>query len=124
MARHRCDAQTAQKVSSASSTARSSSRRKALGHDFWRNWETAADQGGRYRIGIGAEDLALVVRPFHRRKPAFDARHQGAGLGLPFAKTIVELHGGKFAISSIQGAGTTVTIELPLATDEALNDAA
>jgi len=75
-------------------------------------------------IGIGAEDLALIVRPFHRRKPAFDARHQGAGLGLPFAKTIVELHGGKFAINSIQGAGTTVTIELPLATDEALNDAA
>jgi two-component system cell cycle sensor histidine kinase PleC len=75
-------------------------------------------------IGIRAEDLPLVVRPFHRRKPAFDASHQGAGLGLPFAKTIIELHGGKLTIDSTEGAGTTITVELPLATDEALNDAA
>src|SRR5258706_10586320 len=45
-------------------------------------------------IGIRPEDLPLVVRPFHRRKPAFDAAYQGVGLGLPFAKTILELHGG------------------------------
>jgi signal transduction histidine kinase len=75
-------------------------------------------------IGIDADDLALVVRPFHRRKPAFDARYQGAGLGLPFAKTIVELHGGKLALESARGKGTTVTIELPLAANEALNNAA
>ncbi len=81
---------------------------------------TVADTG----IGIRAEDLPLVVRPFHRRKPAFDAVHQGAGLGLPFAKTIVDLHGGTLDIQSTQGIGTTVIIELPLAMDAALNDAA
>jgi signal transduction histidine kinase len=75
-------------------------------------------------VGIRPEDLAVVVRPFHRRKPAFDARHQGAGIGLPFAKTIVELHGGRLSVESTQGAGTTVTIELPVAVDQALNDAA
>jgi signal transduction histidine kinase len=75
-------------------------------------------------IGIDAEDLALVLRPFHRRKRAFDARHQGAGLGLPFAKTIVELHGGRLALESAKGKGTTVTVELPLAAGEALNSAA
>jgi signal transduction histidine kinase len=75
-------------------------------------------------VGIHSEDLPLVVRPFHRRKPAFDAAFQGAGLGLPFAKTIVELHGGVLAIQSTQGIGTTVTVELPLALDAALNDAA
>lgn len=75
-------------------------------------------------IGIDAGDLPLVVRPFHRRKPAFDAQHQGAGLGLPFAKTIVELHGGTLALESVRGKGTIVTIELPLAADEALNHAA
>ena len=75
-------------------------------------------------IGIGAEDLALVVQPFHRRKPAYDARHQGAGLGLPFAKTIVELHGGRLRIESTPGTGTTVCIELPLALNEIVDDAA
>jgi signal transduction histidine kinase len=81
---------------------------------------TVTDTG----IGIRPEDLPLVVRPFHRRKPAFDAAHQGVGLGLPFAKTIFELHGGNLAIHSTQGVGTTVTIELPLAVDAALHDAA
>ena len=74
--------------------------------------------------GIRPEDLPLVVRPFHRRKPAFDAAYQGVGLGLPFAKTMFELHGGSLAIHSTQGTGTTVTIELPLAVDAALHDAA
>jgi signal transduction histidine kinase len=81
---------------------------------------TVSDTG----IGIRPEDLALVVRPFHRGKPAFDAVHQGAGLGLPFAKTIIELHGGTLAIQSTQGIGTTVVVELPLAADAALTDAA
>ena len=75
-------------------------------------------------IGIPPEDLDLVVRPFHRQRPAYDSRYQGVGLGLPFAKTIIELHGGRLAINSVQGAGTTVTIELPVAADSVLTDAA
>jgi signal transduction histidine kinase len=75
-------------------------------------------------IGIPPEDLDLVVRPFHRQRPAYDSRYQGVGLGLPFAKTIIELHGGRLAINSVQGAGTTVTIELPVAVDTRLTDAA
>ena len=75
-------------------------------------------------IGISPEDLDLVVRPFHRRRPAYDSRYQGVGLGLPFAKTIIELHGGNLTINSAQGAGTTVTLELPLAVDAELHDAA
>jgi signal transduction histidine kinase len=75
-------------------------------------------------IGIKKEDIPLVVRPFHRREPAFDARHQGAGLGLPFAKTIIELHGGTLSIESVEAEGTNVTIELPVAVDAALHDAA
>ena len=81
---------------------------------------TVSDTG----IGIRPEDLPLVVRPFHRRKPAFEASHQGVGLGLPFAKMMFELHGGSLAIHSTQSIGTTVTIELPLAVDTALHDAA
>ena len=75
-------------------------------------------------IGIPPEDLDLVVRPFHRQRPAYDSRYQGFGLGLPFAKTIVELHGGHLAIHSVQHAGTTVIIELPVAADAVMTDAA
>jgi signal transduction histidine kinase len=81
---------------------------------------TISDTG----IGIPQEDIDLVVRPFHRQRPAYDSRYQGVGLGLPFAKTIVELHGGKLAINSVEGAGTTVTIEVPLAADAAFHNAA
>ncbi len=64
--------------------------------------------------GIRAEELPLVIRPFHRGNQAFNALHQGAGLGLPFAKSIVEMHGGSLAIESEYGAGTTVTVCLPV----------
>jgi signal transduction histidine kinase len=66
-------------------------------------------------IGISEEDIPLVVLPFHRRKRAFDGTHQGAGTGLPFAKAILDLHGGRLQIESTPGKGTTVTITLPLA---------
>ncbi len=65
-------------------------------------------------IGIRAEDIPLVVQPFYRVNSVLDAKHQGAGLGLPFAKSVVELHGGTLVIESEIGSGTTVTISLPV----------
>ncbi len=65
-------------------------------------------------IGMREEDIPLVVKPFHRLSSAFDAKYQGAGLGLPIAKAAVELHGGRLEIASALGAGTTVTVHLPL----------
>ena len=67
-------------------------------------------------IGMRAEEIPLVVQPFYRTSSAYDGKHQGAGLGLPFAKAVVELHGGSLAIESRLGSGTTVTISLPIAT--------
>lgn len=65
-------------------------------------------------IGMREDDIALVTRPFHRLRSALDGQHQGAGLGLPFAKSIVELHGGQLGVKSNLGAGTVVEIRLPL----------
>ncbi len=65
-------------------------------------------------IGIPARDIPLVLQPFYRVNSVLDAKHQGAGLGLPFAKSVVELHGGALEIESELGSGTTVTVTLPL----------
>jgi signal transduction histidine kinase len=64
-------------------------------------------------VGMTQADVAVVTRPFHRLRSALDGQHQGAGLGLPFAKAIVELHGGRLTITSALGAGTSVEIRLP-----------
>ena len=40
-------------------------------------------------------------------------RFEGTGLGLPLARSFVELHGGSLTLDSIQGVGTTVHITLP-----------
>jgi len=66
-------------------------------------------------VGMRPEEIPLVVQPFYRTSEAYDAKHQGAGLGLPFAKAVVELHGGSLVIESRLGLGTTVTISLPMA---------
>jgi signal transduction histidine kinase len=68
-------------------------------------------------IGMNAQDIPLVVQPFYRVSSTLDSNHQGAGLGLPFAKSIVELHGGTLNIASKPGSGTTVTISLPVVYD-------
>lgn len=65
-------------------------------------------------IGMTATDIDVVTRPFHRLRSALDGQHQGAGLGLPFAKAIVELHGGALSIESSAGSGTRIEIRLPL----------
>jgi len=37
----------------------------------------------------------------------------GTGLGLAIARSVVEAHGGRISISSVQGNGTTIDIRLP-----------
>ncbi|ASS67809.2 MULTISPECIES: ATP-binding protein [unclassified Paenibacillus] len=59
--------------------------------------------------GIDAEGLKRAGEPFHTTKPG------GNGLGLMIVKRIMAAHEGSFAIDSIAGEGTVVTLELPLA---------
>jgi len=66
-------------------------------------------------VGMSGADLEVVTRPFHRLRSALDGHQQGAGLGLPFAKAIVELHDGALTIESEPGSGTTIEIRLPAA---------
>ena len=64
-------------------------------------------------IGIAANDIKKVLQPFHQVDSAFNRKQGGTGLGLPLVKTMVELHGGSFTISSEPGVGTVVGFSLP-----------
>ena len=64
-------------------------------------------------IGIDPEEQQKVFAPFYQVDRRLN-RQEGAGVGLTLAKRYVELHGGSLALSSDEGAGTTVTVRLPL----------
>ena len=64
-------------------------------------------------IGIAAKDLDRVLRPFEQVESALSRHHGGTGLGLPYSKKVVEIHGGTLKLSSEVNIGTTVHIEMP-----------
>jgi signal transduction histidine kinase len=64
-------------------------------------------------IGIAAEDLSRVMKPFEQVAHGYSKRNGGTGLGLPLVDALVRLHGGKFHIDSAVGFGTTATVRLP-----------
>jgi len=64
-------------------------------------------------IGIAAKDIPRAMAPFGQVDSRMSRRFEGTGLGLPLAKSLVELHGGTFDIASQPDVGTTVTICLP-----------
>lgn len=59
-------------------------------------------------VGMSEEDLHKSVLPFYTTKP------KGTGLGLVMVRQAISRHGGKLAIKSVRGEGTTVTISLPV----------
>jgi len=64
-------------------------------------------------IGIAPGDIELVLQPFGQVESAFHRRFKGTGLGLPLAKSLIEMHGGSLMIESKLGQGTVVTVTLP-----------
>ncbi len=64
-------------------------------------------------IGIAAKDLDRVLRPFEQVESALSRRHGGTGLGLPYSKKVIEIHGGALKLASQVNSGTTVRVDLP-----------
>jgi signal transduction histidine kinase len=64
-------------------------------------------------IGIAAADLEKALRPFGQIDSRLARKYQGTGLGLPLARSMTELHGGKLVLESTPGHGTTATVWLP-----------
>jgi two-component system cell cycle sensor histidine kinase PleC len=68
-------------------------------------------------IGIAAQDLARLARPFEQIESQQSKTQQGTGLGLALSKALVEMHGGVVEIESEPGHGTTVSFVLPVHQD-------
>ena len=64
-------------------------------------------------IGIPPEEIPNIFEPFYRG--ANTKNIKGHGIGLSMVKGIIKLHGGTLQLDSAVGAGTIVTINLPLA---------
>jgi PAS domain S-box-containing protein len=64
-------------------------------------------------VGIAREHLAQLGTPFFQVHGANVAGKEGTGLGLALTKSLVEMHGGRLAIDSAPGAGTTVPAVFP-----------
>ena len=64
-------------------------------------------------IGMKSADIPRALERFGQIDSTLARKYDGAGLGLPLAKHLTELHGGTVTIESAVGAGTTVTVSLP-----------
>ena len=71
-----------------------------------------ADNG----VGIPEAEQGRLFERFFRSSKAAEAAIPGTGLGLAITKAIVEGHGGRISVVSEENAGTSVRVELPLAT--------
>jgi two-component system, cell cycle sensor histidine kinase PleC len=64
--------------------------------------------------GMDAAEIETAMSPFGQVDSGFNKRHEGTGLGLPIAYALSRLHGGDLRIQSAKGAGTRVSILIPL----------
>ncbi len=70
---------------------------------------TVSDTG----IGIPEHHLERIFERFYQVDQSLVRRFGGTGLGLALCKSIVELHGGRIAVESAVGEGSTFTVRIP-----------
>ena len=64
-------------------------------------------------IGMASHEIRDAVQLFGQVDNSLSRRYDGAGLGLPLAIQLAELHGGTLTVDSAPGRGTTVTVRFP-----------
>jgi two-component system cell cycle sensor histidine kinase PleC len=75
--------------------------------------------GGQYMSvkdtgpGIPEEEIPIVLASFGQGSNSIKSAEHGAGLGLPIAKSLVDLHGGSFSLKSKLRIGTEVVVTFP-----------
>ncbi len=80
--------------------------------------ERTEDGGGRVTvadtgIGMTPEDIVQAMKPFGQVDSSLERRYEGAGLGLPITKALVEMHDGVIDVRSEPQNGTKIVLEFP-----------
>lgn len=75
---------------------------------------TVIDQG----VGMTKADIHKLFKKFIRLENPLSIRAGGMGLGLYWAKKIVDLHGGNINVTSVPSEGSTFEITLPMKTPD------
>src|SRR4051812_12283445 len=88
------------------------SRRFPLGESDFQQFLkiSVADSG----IGISAEGLEHLFKPFSQVDSGLARKFEGTGLGLAMVKLLADLHGGSVAVESAVGEGSRFTVWLPV----------
>ncbi len=63
--------------------------------------------------GIPKDEIPHILSQFGQGSLAHETAAEGAGLGLPIIRGLVEMHEGKFSLQSELGKGTVVTVHMP-----------
>lgn len=63
---------------------------------------------------IPAEQTESVFQVFRRARTAKEGSQQGWGIGLPYARSVAESHGGSIGVDSTELRGTTFMIDMPI----------
>ena len=66
-------------------------------------------------IGMAPEEIPTALAAFGQVDSTLARKHEGTGLGLPLVKSLVEIHGGRFVLTSEPGRGTSAVVVLPKA---------
>jgi PAS domain S-box-containing protein len=64
-------------------------------------------------VGIPAPEIPRLFEPFHHVRSPLGHEAGGTGLGLTITKQLVELHGGRIWVESVEGQGTTFHVLIP-----------
>ncbi len=67
--------------------------------------------------GIPAAELPNLFNRFHRVEGARGRTQEGTGIGLALVLELAKLHGGTVGVDSVDGAGSTFTVAVPLGRD-------
>ena len=63
--------------------------------------------------GIAEDEIPIVLASFGQGSNSIKSAEQGAGLGLPIAKSLIDMHGGTFTLKSKLRIGTEVVVTFP-----------
>jgi two-component system cell cycle sensor histidine kinase PleC len=63
--------------------------------------------------GIAEDEIPIVLASFGQGSNSIKSAEQGAGLGLPIAKSLIDMHGGTFTLKSKLRLGTEVIVTFP-----------